>query len=94
MEVAPPTIRSLARAVALHHHEAWDGGGYPMRLSGEDIPLEARVVCIADVFDALTGQRAYKRPWPKDRALRIMTANAGTHFDPHLLKVFLTLLLE
>jgi putative two-component system response regulator len=89
--VAPTQAQSLTRVVALHHHEAWDGSGYPDGLRGDEIPLEARIVCIADVFDALVSRRPYKPAWSPSQAMRIMRANAGTHFDPRLLEVFLNL---
>ena len=94
MDIAPAGLRPLARSIALHHHECWDGSGYPLRRSGHDIPLEARIVTIADVFDALVSERPYKRGWTVAQALRIMRANRGTRFDPSLLDAFLTLSLE
>ena len=80
---------NLAATVALTHHEWWDGSGYPRRLRGEDIPLEGRIVAIADVYDALTTPRRYKAAMTSDEALVIMAAESGTHFDPHLLQLFL-----
>jgi HD-GYP domain-containing protein (c-di-GMP phosphodiesterase class II) len=65
-----------------HHHEAWDGSGYPGGLAGEAIPLEARIVTVADVFDALTNRRPYKAAWTNDAALAWMQAEAGCRFDP------------
>ncbi len=79
----------LARQVALYHHERWDGNGYPAGLAGETIPLCARIVAVADVFDALTTQRVYKPAMSVDDALDIMTGERGTHFDPVLLDLFL-----
>jgi putative two-component system response regulator len=76
-----PLLR-MAERVALYHHEKWDGTGYPKGLSGEDIPLEARVCAVADVLDALISRRPYKEPWPLDEALDQIRANAGSHFDP------------
>ena len=84
-------ILQLARSVALHHHEKWDGSGYPRGLSGEDIPLAARIVAIADVFDALTSVRPYKRAWSVDEAFAHIEAQSGSHFDPALVPVFLAL---
>jgi putative two-component system response regulator len=81
----------MALDIALHHHEKWDGSGYPLGLSGNDIPLSARVVAIADVFDALTSQRPYKSAWPLDKAFEYLKENAGTHFDPGLVGIFLDL---
>jgi HD-GYP domain-containing protein (c-di-GMP phosphodiesterase class II) len=94
MYIAPTALRPLARSIALHHHECWDGSGYPLRRSGHDIPVEARIVTIADVFDALVSERPYKRGWPAAHALRIMRANRKTRFDPGLLDAFFTLSLE
>jgi putative two-component system response regulator len=75
-------VFELAREIALSHHERWDGSGYPAGRAGADIPLSGRIVCAADVFDALTNERPYKRAMPYDLALREITANAGRHFDP------------
>jgi diguanylate cyclase (GGDEF)-like protein len=83
-----PEIRCAAD-VALCHHEHWDGGGYPRGLWGESIPLEARIVAIADVFDALRSQRAYKEAWTDERVIAEMTSIRGTHFDPEIFDVFL-----
>ena len=82
-------IISMARSIALHHHEKWDGSGYPQGLAGEAIPLEGRIIALADVFDALTSVRPYKRAWSFDEAMRFIQAEAGKHFDPTL-----TLLLD
>ncbi len=82
----------LAREIALAHHEKWDGSGYPRGLAGEAIPLSARIVAIADVFDALTTRRPYKEPWPVQAALDHIAAQAGQHFDPALVLLFAPLL--
>jgi putative two-component system response regulator len=79
----------MAHDIALHHHEKWNGTGYPSGSSGEDIPLSARLVAIVDVFDALTTQRVYKPAIPIDQALEIMSADRDKHFDPVLFDVFL-----
>ena len=71
----------LLRNVILHHHEAWDGSGYPDGLVAHAIPIEARIVTVADVFDALTSERPYKVAWPFDDALAYMRTNAGRLFD-------------
>jgi putative two-component system response regulator len=71
-----------AELIAQSHHERWDGAGYPDKLSGTDIPIEARVVAIADVFDALCSERPYKPAWPIDKAYTEIVACSGTHFDP------------
>jgi putative two-component system response regulator len=82
----------LAREVALYHHERWDGRGYPEGLAGEAIPLCARIVSVADVFDALTTPRVYKPAMSVDAAIDIMASERGTHFDPVLLDLFLDIL--
>ena len=92
--------------VTLHHHERWDGGGYPgdrdsefasesgdarpskrIDMKGQDIPLFARIVSVADVFDALSSKRMYKEAWPEDRVLTEMKVNAGKQFDPELIEI-------
>ena len=78
-----------AKQIALSHHERWDGSGYPEGLSGPAIPLAARIMAIADVFDALTSVRVYKPALPAAKAREIMTAGRGSHFDPELLDIFL-----
>jgi PAS domain S-box-containing protein len=82
-------ILELAAGIAWTHHEKFDGSGYPRGLAGENIPVEGRIVAIVDVFDALTSDRVYRPAFSLDRALAMMTAGRGTHFDPHLLDVFL-----
>ncbi len=74
--------------IARHHHESWDGSGYPDGLRGEAIPLEARIVRVADVFDALTTRRRYKCAWPVEQALRYLEDGCGTMFDPRCVEVF------
>ena len=81
-------VLKLAREIALCHHEKWDGSGYPQGLSGEDIPLEARIVAICDVFDALTSKRPYKEAWPIEKAISFMQEQSGRHFDPRLIGLF------
>jgi putative two-component system response regulator len=78
----------MAAEVALAHHERWDGSGYPQGLAGEAIPEAARIVAVADVFDALTMRRPYKEPWPIDRAMAAIRNDAGSHFDPRLVDAF------
>ncbi len=77
-----------ARNMAAYHHEKWNGRGYPEGLSGEDIPLSARVMAIADVFDALTSKRVYKDAMPFEKAVSIIQEDAGTHFDPKCVEAF------
>jgi putative nucleotidyltransferase with HDIG domain len=83
----PWDIRPMMR----HHHEAWDGSGYPAGLAGEAIPLSARILCVADVYDALASDRPYRRGFPHERTLEIMAAEAGTRLDPRLFNLFRTL---
>ena len=80
---------SFAADVATSHHERWDGKGYPSGLSGEKIPLPARIMAIADVFDALVSKRCYKQGMPPDQAFAIIREGMGTQFDPNLARVFL-----
>jgi putative two-component system response regulator len=79
----------MAGEIALSHHERWDGTGYPDGLSGEAIPLAARVVAVVDVYDALSSRRVYKAPLPHDDCLEIIRSEAGRHFDPVVAEVFL-----
>ncbi|MFD1383797.1 HD domain-containing phosphohydrolase [Rhodanobacter aciditrophus] len=79
----------MAAEIALAHHERWDGSGYPNGLAGEDIPLTARIVALADVFDALTMERPYKKAWPIKDAYQYIRDNAGSHFDPNLVEMFI-----
>ena len=88
-----PSLRD-ALAVIRQHHERFDGSGYPDGLAGEQISLAARIVAVADVWDALTSDRAYRAAWPPDRALRHLEAGRGSHFDPHCLDAFLSLMAE
>jgi len=82
-------LLQMAGRVAVSHHERFDGSGYPYGLAGHDIPLEGRIVAVADVFDALTTDRVYKPAYPPDVAFRMMLAQRGIHFDPDILDVFL-----
>jgi putative two-component system response regulator len=90
-ESASPVIQAGAE-IAWTHHEKYDGSGYPRGLCGEAIPLFGRIVAIADVFDALTSIRPYKRPWSVDEAVSFMREQAGRHFDPRLLEAFFEVL--
>ena len=76
-----------ARNIAYAHHEKWDGSGYPRKLSGQDIPLSARIAAIADVFDALTSERPYKKAFSNNDAFQILYGDAGSHFDPYLIGI-------
>jgi putative two-component system response regulator len=82
----------LARTIALHHHERWDGRGYPRGLAGEAIPAAARIVAVADVYDALTHPRVYRPAFPENRAVAFMRMQRGTQFDPVIVDCFLDLL--
>ncbi len=76
----------MAEAIALAHHERWDGSGYPRGLRGEQIPLPARIVAVADVFDALSHDRPYRAAWPEERVLEEVRAQSGAHFDPRVVE--------
>lgn len=80
---------TFASNIATYHHERWNGRGYPKGLSGEEIPLCARIMAIADVFDALISKRCYKNAMPREKAYEIIREESGTHFDPKLAEVFL-----
>jgi putative two-component system response regulator len=82
-----PMLQMAAR-IALAHHEKYDGSGYPNGIKGEDTPLEARIVAVADVFDALTSERPYKKAWEIERAVDLLKEGSGTHFDPVCLEGF------
>jgi putative two-component system response regulator len=80
-----------AHDIALGHHEKWDGSGYPFGKRAEEIPLDARIVAVADVFDALTSVRPYKPAWTVEQALGLLRDQAGAHFEPRLVEAFLDL---
>jgi PAS domain S-box-containing protein/putative nucleotidyltransferase with HDIG domain len=84
-------VLHVARAIALSHHERWDGSGYPYGLAGDSIPLVGRIAAVADVFDALTHERPYKPAWPVAAAVAEIEEVAGTHFDPDVVEAFLGL---
>jgi putative two-component system response regulator len=86
----PEALRFLevAKDLTLSHHEKWDGSGYPHGLQGEAIPLSARIMALADVFDALTTPRIYKAPWPVEKAVDLIRAQRGRHFDPAVVDAF------
>lgn len=83
-----PLLRMAGR-IALTHHERWNGQGYPLGLAGTDIPLEGRITAVADVFDALSSKRHYKKPFPIDKCFEIIEADRGEHFDPTVVDAFL-----
>jgi len=78
----------LAEAIAISHHEKWDGSGYPQGLKGSDIPLAGRIVALADVFDALTSERPYKDPFPLEKSFAIIKEGQGSHFDTEVVNAF------
>lgn len=80
---------NVAKNIARHHHERWDGKGYPDGLKGGEIPLEARIMALADVYDALVSKRVYKEAFSKEKACEILREGAGTQFDPDLTRLFL-----
>ena len=82
-------ILQVAEQIALSHHEKWNGKGYPLGLTGENIPMVGRIVALADTFDALTSKRPYKEPYPVAIALEIIKKERGQHFDPDVVDVFL-----
>ena len=85
---ADSELLRLAKSVALTHHEKWDGTGYPNGLKGKDIPLEGRIVALADVFDALTSKRPYKEAWSIAETMAYLHEQSGSHFDPELVQLF------
>jgi two-component system, response regulator RpfG len=86
---SPSPYLQIGALIALRHHEKYDGTGYPDNLRGDEIPLPARIVAVADVFDALTSQRPYKRPWPLEQSIGYIKQQAGTQFDPDCANAFL-----
>lgn len=83
-------LLQVAAEIAHTHHEKFDGSGYPRQLAGEDIPLFGRIVAVADVFDALTSERPYKRAWSLEDAAKFLREWSGRHFDPQCVEAFLT----
>jgi putative two-component system response regulator len=81
-------IDVMAKNIVLYHHEKWDGSGYMKGLKGTDIPLEARIVALADVYDALRSPKTYRSPFTQEQAFEYILGNAGKHFDPGLVEVF------
>ncbi len=92
--LANPTneLMITARDIAMYHHERWDGEGYPHHLKKEEIPLSARIVALADVFDALATERCYKKAYPMDKVIPIIRQEVGKHFDPNVAKAFFGIL--
>ncbi|HOO27715.1 MAG TPA: two-component system response regulator [Lachnospiraceae bacterium] len=85
----PETFLLIPKEIAYSHHEKWNGTGYPQGLSGMDIPLSARILALADVYDALISKRVYKPPFPHEKAVGIIREDSGRHFDPEIVRVFL-----
>lgn len=92
LSVSEAPVFRMAAEIALGHHERWDGTGYPQGLAGKDIPEAARIVALADVFDALTSVRPYKRAWSVEDAIAHIQQGSGSHFDPSLVELFVSIL--
>ena len=88
-KVRGQSFLTIGTQIAYFHHEKWDGSGYPKGLKGEEIPLSARIVSLADVYDALTSKRIYKEAYSHDKALKIIERESGKHFDPDVVEAFL-----
>ena len=88
LHVRSSSLLMLAARIAQTHHERWDGKGYPLGLLGDDIPLEGRIVAVADVFDALSSKRPYKDPFPREKCFDILREGRGTQFDPAVIDAF------
>jgi putative two-component system response regulator len=90
-KVPNQTFLEYAKVLAYRHHERWDGTGYPDQLKGEEIPLQARMMAIADVYDALISKRPYKKPFSHEEAMQLISDGRGTQFDPNLADLFVSL---
>ncbi|MDA1166072.1 MAG: response regulator, partial [Planctomycetota bacterium] len=88
LDVKSEPIMRMASRIALTHHEWWDGNGYPLGLAGEDIPIEGRITAIADVYDALSSKRPYKKPFSREKCFQMLEENRGTQFDSRVLDAF------
>lgn len=93
-QIGTPTYLEMGREIAYSHHEKWDGSGYPQGLYGKNIPLSARIVAFADVYDALTSERPYKKAFSHEKAVSIINEGRGSHFDPALVDAFLKITSE
>jgi putative two-component system response regulator len=82
---------TYAKEIAYSHQEKWDGSGYPEALAGDAIPISARIMAVADVYDALISRRPYKNPFPHDKAVQMIIDGRGTHFDPDMVDAFVEL---
>ncbi|NNE00419.1 MAG: HD domain-containing protein, partial [Pirellulaceae bacterium] len=89
MQSTSSPVLKMAAVIAATHHEKWDGSGYPRGLAGKQIPIEGRIVAVADVFDALSSKRPYKDAFPIEKCLQILKEGRGQHFDPNVLDAFL-----
>ncbi|MEK8131645.1 HD domain-containing phosphohydrolase [Paenibacillus filicis] len=94
LEESSFTLLQIAGIIARSHHEKWDGSGYPYGLKGEEIPIEARIVALADFYDALRHERPYKRAWTPEETMAEVKRQSGMHFDPQLVEVFVQLYTE
>lgn len=90
--IQTPAESEVMKNVILHHHERWDGTGYPHGLKGEEIPFESRLISIVDVYDALTSERSYKRAWTTEEARAYLAKESGYMFDPTLVALFIDML--
>jgi putative two-component system response regulator len=88
---SPNSFLQCAREIALSHQEKWDGSGYPEGLKGDAIPISARLMALADVYDALISRRVYKAPMSHEQAFKIILEGKGTHFDPDIVDAFLAI---
>jgi len=84
------TFLDMALEIVSYHHEKWDGTGYPYMIKGEEIPLSARIMALADVYDALVSDRVYKKAYSHVIAVEIIEESSGKHFDPQLVEIFLS----
>jgi response regulator RpfG family c-di-GMP phosphodiesterase len=89
-QIEGKSFLAMGREIAYNHHEKWDGSGYPKGLKGEAIPLSARIIALADVYDALTTKRFYKEAYSHDKARDMIFALKGKHFDPDMVNAFTT----
>jgi len=88
-KLGPTGFLRIAKEIILGHHEKWDGTGYPRCLAGDEIPVSARLMAVADVYDALISRRVYKPPLAHEKAVQIIKEGSGTHFDPDVVEAFL-----
>ena len=87
--IYPINYLKPALNIPYYHHEKWDGTGYPHKLKGDAIPLEARIFAIIDVYDALSHDRPYRKAWPKQKVIEYILAESGKHFDPVVVEIFI-----